>query len=374
MRVGTECRVLEVDERRTMRMLIALLPADGSAYTMLSTARSPAILRATTAAMQVQSWYDQGSRLTVAESVAAAVGVVRPTAGGSIESWYDSGTRINLPGGMSAAAAAASPQLLEDATGYQADVDRIQARLNSFPAGATGTMVGILRGQLRDAEIMLSKTVEAAMVAAPEPGMKRREAYYCNDEGCWIAQQYFCDETGCWIVDDSEAAPPLNKVVEAPVTPKKGMLDKGKKVETFTTVISQKGIFAPAVNVAVQAMGRKELNAFRASVIAEHTKVISKFVDTSESKFGQIALKRLFEAADEDGNGTLDKQEVKEALNALGFTFIQEKDVDKIFKKADKDNNEVIDFEEFVQEAPKTLRTSLVKLAKSNGHDLGFLA
>ena len=32
-------------------------------------------------------------------------------------------------------------------------------------------------------------------------------------------------------------------------------------------------------------------------VIAEHTKVISSFVDTSESKFGQIALKTLFEAA-----------------------------------------------------------------------------
>merc|ERR1712182_181719 len=110
------------------------------------------------------------------------------------------------------------------------------------------------------------------------------------------------------------------------------------------------------------------------SVIAEHTKVISKFVDTSESKFGQIALKSLFEAADKDGNGTLDKEEVKDALNALGFKFIEDKDVDKIFKRADSDKNEVIDFEEFVKEAPKTLRVSLVKLARENGHDLGFLA
>merc|ERR1711865_617606 len=126
-------------------------------------------------------------------------------------------------------------------------------------------------------------------------------------------------------------------------------LKVGSAVEP-SRVDSKKGIFAPAVNVAVQAMGRKELNAFRASVIAEHTKVISKFIDTSESKFGQIALKQLFEAADVDGNGTLDKQEVKSALNALGFTFIQDKDVEKIFKKADKDKNEVIDFEEFVKE------------------------
>ena len=42
-------------------------------------------------------------------------------------------------------------------------------------------------------------------------------------------------------------------------------------------------------------------------------------------------------------------------------------------KKADKDQNDVIDFEEFVKETPKVLRTSLVKLAKKNGHDLGFL-
>ena len=82
----------------------------------------------------------------------------------------------------------------------------------------------------------------------------------------------------------------------------------------------------------------------------------------------------MFEAADADGNGTLDKQEVRDALHALGFKFVQAKQVDKIFERADLDGNEVIDFEEFVKETPKTLRTSLIKLAKQNGHDLGFLA
>jgi len=137
---------------------------------------------------------------------------------------------------------------------------------------------------------------------------------------------------------------------------------------------SPKGIFAPAVLATKELMGTKELNKLRASVIAEHTKVISGFVDTSESAFGQIVLRRMFEAADKDGNGTLDRQEVQEALRALGFTFIQDAQMDKIMDRADIDGNDVIDFEEFVKETPKTLRTSIVKLAKQNGHDLGFLA
>jgi len=121
-------------------------------------------------------------------------------------------------------------------------------------------------------------------------------------------------------------------------------------------------------------MGDKELNKLRGDVIAQHSAVISAFVDTSESKFGQLMLKRMFEAADKDGNGTLDKEEVRAALQALGFDFLEEKQVSGIMQRADDDDNEVIDFEEFVKEAPRTLRTNLIKLAKKNGHDLGFLA
>ena len=51
------------------------------------------------------------------------------------------------------------------------------------------------------------------------------------------------------------------------------------------------GIFAPAVVAAANVMGRKELNALRAKVIAQHTKVISSFVDTSDSQFGRLMLK-----------------------------------------------------------------------------------
>ena len=296
--------------------------------------------------MNVASWYDQGVRLSVPASDAPIT---------------------RAPAGMSASVAAINPRLVEKALAYEADIAEMKARYDAFPV-KEGTMVGILRDKITTTEAMLKVLVESAREAedaTPVPG-QRREAYYCNDYGCWIAEQYFCDDTGCWIIgdgplfdDDADAAKVVGKVVSSAPAEK--------------TVV-QEGIFAPAVKLTAQAMGRKELNAFRAKVIQEHTKVISAFVDTSDSKFGQIALKSLFEAADKDGNGTLDKEEVKAALQALGFTFIEDKQIDRIFKKADKDKNEVIDFEEFVKEAPKALRVNLVKLARENGHDLGFLA
>mmetsp|Transcript_43539 Transcript_43539/g.114438 ORF Transcript_43539/g.114438 Transcript_43539/m.114438 type:complete len:195 (-) Transcript_43539:288-872(-) len=134
------------------------------------------------------------------------------------------------------------------------------------------------------------------------------------------------------------------------------------------------GPFAPLVRGAKSVMGEKELNALRGDIIAKHSKVISAFVDTSESPFGQLVLKRMFEAADKDGNGTLDREEIREALKALGFSFVKDKQLDQVISRGDVNDDDVIDFEEFVKEAPKTLRTNLVKLAKQNGHDLGFLA
>jgi hypothetical protein len=135
----------------------------------------------------------------------------------------------------------------------------------------------------------------------------------------------------------------------------------------------KEGIFAPAVLGAKAVRGEQQLKELRASVITKHSKVIADFVDTSESAFGQLVLQRMFDYADKDGNGTLDKEELRSALFDLGFDFLDEKQVDKIMNNADKDKNDVIDFEEFVKATPKSLRTNLVKLAKKNGHDLGFL-
>ena len=111
----------------------------------------------------------------------------------------------------------------------------------------------------------------------------------------------------------------------------------------------------------------------RGKVIAEHSKVIAAFVDTSESKFGKIALKALFEFADKNGDGVLTAEEIESACNALGFAWIDQSKSEQLVARADVDENSVIDFEEFVATAPKTLRTNLVKLAKENGNDLGFL-
>jgi len=218
--------------------------------------------------------------------------------------------------------------------------------------------------------VMVDAAADGAAEAATEAeeGPKRREAYFCNDQGCWIAEQVFCDETGCWI---EEPLPPITLPDGRIFTGESGVeshqsINKRKKIPT--------GLFAPAVLGAKTVLGEKNLNSLRGKVIAEHSKVIASFVDTSESPFGQIVLKQLFEAADTDKSGALDREEVKAALNALGFKFIKDKQLDQIFARGDMDGNEVIDFEEFVKEAPKTLRSSLIKQAKENGHDLGFLA
>jgi hypothetical protein len=172
------------------------------------------------------------------------------------------------------------------------------------------------------------------------------------------------DYTGAAVRDDT----PDTLVSATPAAAGVKAKAKPKRKQTAT------GLFAPAVLTAKQVMGETELQKLRANIIKKHTKVISNFIDTSESKFGQLVLKRMFEAADKDGNGTLDKEEIREALSALGFTFVKDSDMDKLMKTADMDDNEVIDFEEFIKATPKALRGNLVKLAKQNGHDLGFLA
>jgi len=153
-------------------------------------------------------------------------------------------------------------------------------------------------------------------------------------------------------------------VVQTPPAPKKAKKEN-KNAE---------GIFAPAVLLTKDIVGETELNKLRAKIIGMHSDVIGKFTETAQSEFGNQVLKVLFHLADKDGDGTIDEDELKVALNSLGFDFLKEKQIAGIFKRADGDKNGRLDFDEWQKAAPKTLKNSLVKLAKKNGHDLGFLA
>jgi hypothetical protein len=156
-----------------------------------------------------------------------------------------------------------------------------------------------------------------------------------------------------------------NETPEPPSAPEKKPSPKKKDAE---------GIFAPAVLLTKDILGETELNKLRAKIINMHSDVIGKFTDTAQTEFGNQILRVLFTLADKDGDGTIDEQELTVALEALGFDFLKEKQIAGIFNRADGDKNGRLDFEEWEKAAPKTLKMSLIKLAKKNGHDLGFLA
>ena len=137
--------------------------------------------------------------------------------------------------------------------------------------------------------------------------------------------------------------------------------------------MKQDGIFAPLVITLKQVVGDEDFNKFRADMIKLHSEVIGSFVETSDSEFGNAVLRTMFEYADLNGNGVVELDELKPAMNAM-FPNLNEKQIEGIFNRADKNGDGSINMEEWMSDAPKTLRTNLVKLAKSNGHDLGFLA
>jgi len=134
------------------------------------------------------------------------------------------------------------------------------------------------------------------------------------------------------------------------------------------------GLFAPAVLLTKEILGITELNKLRGKIIKMHSDVIGDFTETAQSEFGIQVLKVLFTLADKNGDGTIDEEELSAALKALGFDFLKEKEIARMFDKADGDKNGALDFEEWTKVATPTLKKNLIKLAKKNGHDLGFLA
>ena len=164
------------------------------------------------------------------------------------------------------------------------------------------------------------------------------------------------------VVPTSPMAPEPVAAAAAVVAPKK----KGGNPH-------KEGVFSPIVVAAGAVLGDKMLNEIRGKVIALHSDLIKSFVDTADSEFGKAVLRQIFNLVDVDKSGYLDKKEVATALSMLGFKWLGEKQVDGIFARADENGDAEISLEEFMVEAPKTLRTNLVKLAKSNGGEMGLL-
>ena len=158
--------------------------------------------------------------------------------------------------------------------------------------------------------------------------------------------------------ETNEAPPTAKKVPRRKVAPKHGA----------------DGVLAPVVLLAKDALGDERLNKIRAKAISLHADVIGNFIDMTSSPAGRSLHKILFDAVDRNDNGMVEEDELAEALRALGFDWLKEKQVQGIFKRADADDSGYIDFDEWISEAPKTLRTNLIKLAKKNGGRLGLLA
>merc|ERR1719471_1687984 len=72
--------------------------------------------------------------------------------------------------------------------------------------------------------------------------------------------------------------------------------------------------------------------------------VVAKFRAIRKTvKDVQMAFKQF----DRDGNGTIDKAELSQALRSSGGTFTQQ-DIDTLFAAGDIDGNGEIDYEEFI--------------------------
>jgi hypothetical protein len=183
----------------------------------------------------------------------------------------------------------------------------------------------------------------------------------------------------------SEQQPPEQPIMDIPPPPSVSLAQQQtpNKTKAYTQVKTKptkpfnpahkEGILSPLVYAANKIMGKEELNKLRAQIISLHSDIIKSFVDTSDSEFGKAILRQLFQITDADGSGYLDEEEVRRALELLGFKWLEDKHVRKIFERADLNDDGEISLEEFMEEAPKTLRVNLVKLAKNNGGDLGLL-
>jgi len=151
-------------------------------------------------------------------------------------------------------------------------------------------------------------------------------------------------------------------------------LSTSREVSVARAGKAKDGPFTPTVVGFKVLMGEENLNSFRNAMIKLHGEAQAAAIDTHESGTGQAIMEWLFNEADADGNGTIDKEELVAACQRLGFEWMDDKRAEKLMKKADKNEDGVIELEEFKTTAPKFFKQSTLKLAKKNGADLGFLS
>lgn len=176
----------------------------------------------------------------------------------------------------------------------------------------------------------------------------------------------------CFADGDSHSA---NRLAEQDLTPipPSHMPPSELLYSSYLSQEEKSGILAPMVLFGKQLLGDRQLNRLRGNMIAKHSAVIKSFVGTAETKIGNVVLQTLFHVADRNGNGQIELQELERALGTLGLSWLKEKQIQGIFQRADGDDKGYITMEEWMTEAPKALKTNLVKLAKTNGRELGFL-
>jgi hypothetical protein len=209
----------------------------------------------------------------------------------------------------------------------------------------------------------------AFVVTTPTRTMGRRPLFSTfedsSTETIADAYQQVADVTAV----PSESSKLIMDIPPTPIAPQKTPAPKKKKANDA----HKEGIFSPLVIAAGTILGPDQLNKVRAKVISLHSDIIKSFVETSDSTFGKAVLQRMYKCVDADNSGYIDKDELSVALSLLGFKWLMEKQVNGIFDRADVNKDGMISLEEFMYEAPRTLKTNLVKLAKNNGGDMGLL-
>jgi EF-hand domain pair len=207
----------------------------------------------------------------------------------------------------------------------------------------------------------LSKTLFLSMMIAS------KNAFALSTMNTVTRAPYFAT-----LVEPETVTSPSSLSTELPPSATPKLPSPNNKKKPAPAAHGKEGIFSPVVQLSKEALGEKKLNEVRAKAIGLHSDVIGKFVESADSSVGNAVLKALFSLADRNQNGTVEEEELADALKVLGFD-LKPKQIAGIFQRADVDESRTLDFDEWRQEAPKTLRTNLIKLAKKNGGELGFL-